>query len=120
MRKPRLCFLFLMFGLINATNGFTENNLILQVKVKCDKKPSMITINEEGGVAPHNLERLETTDIYRAIIPRNFFIKKNKIEIVYPYRIVGDWGDSKEQIFLGVRPDTPRDINLTMYHYVRK
>lgn len=88
--------------------------------IVCERQPTKVTLNIEGGIHPQVMGRSGGPNTYSTSMSRSSIPKlanTSKGQLIAPYRLVADWRDTKEDIYLGIRPNTPENISLIIYHF---
>jgi hypothetical protein len=110
-----------MVNFVYVEVGDCGDQFSLKVKILCDKQPAKVTLNIEGGIQPQVMGKSGETNTYSTSMsrsPMTNLTNNEKEQLMAPYRLVGDWRDAKENMYLAIRPNnTPEIISLIMYHF---
>lgn len=110
-----------LLGLILASLNiaYAKDSIVsLAVTVESEVEPVEITVNIENFGEPVTLKKDPAATTYCCTLPLDTYLKQaNMTRPMVPYRLVGDWEDFKEQLFLKSKPGLSKPVCLRMYHY---
>lgn len=91
--------------------------LELKVNVRSERAPSGVSVQEENGVSNISLTHKQGDRTFQTTMPRPTARELASAKLnVAPYRLVADWGQEKEQLFLGFHSLTPLQIQINIWH----
>lgn len=117
MKKNSSCIASIALIAVMAGIAQAADLLELRVSVRSEKTPSGVSVQEEGGVSTISLARVQGNSLFQATMPRPTAkdLASSKM-IAAPYRLIADWGQEKEQLFLGFNSLTPQQIQINIWH----
>lgn len=117
MKRNPSCAAFVALMAVMAGIAQAADLLELKVNVRSEKAPSGVSVQEESGVSTVSLARAQGNSHYQATMPRPTAKTLASAKMIAaPYRLVADWGQEKEQLFLGFHSLTPQQIEINIWH----
>lgn len=121
MRLVTIIIFLMTFWIGLMGEAYCVEGIELRVRVFAETHPTQITLTKKNTIQCINLKKYQQGDeVYETSIPHPWYNeyenKGNSNQLVVPYLLVASWGESKEQLYLGIRPLCPNEVNLRMYH----
>jgi hypothetical protein len=116
MRYLLQSFLLMLLCLVPLQFSFSAEEPTLRVAVISQVNPSRVTLNQEGSAFPADLSQ-GNDGIFRTDFAPPRIGEMGDSWEKSRYLLVAYWPDSKEQVYLGIKPSTPKQIDLTLYHF---